>query len=376
MEVAMFLKKISFYFIILTMVAAMITAISCKKQHTLEGLKTNTLKCMTINVWSGLDYIGTFKMGEYESPDLREKRYQAFLKEIARYNPDIIAINEANFLPDYVKRLANDINYDYIYHVGVAGLKIGRCGIPVNLKEGDAILARKGLQLQQVGHKQLSGGGIITNYFSFHTEDATQVLIGRIIVNTKPMYVAVTHWHASPFDTPHSRMLLKELQQKFGYTDVEYQEAIKKLEADNTWRKNEAKLMAEYCKAIVPEHAPLIVMGDFNATPDSPEMQYFLQQGFRDTHIHHSNTDMYTWNPLKNLNIQKYYKVDTNKKFESLYTHVSKIHELEPKRIDYIIVNKSISPDKIINSKICCDTIYDGIHLSDHFGVYAEIQID
>lgn len=132
MEVAMFLKKISFYFIILTMVAAMITAISCKKQHTLEGLKTNTLKCMTINVWSGLDYIGTFKMGEYESPDLREKRYQAFLKEIARYNPDIIAINEANFLPDYVKRLANDINYDYIYHVGVAGLKVGRWGIPVN----------------------------------------------------------------------------------------------------------------------------------------------------------------------------------------------------------------------------------------------------
>jgi endonuclease/exonuclease/phosphatase family metal-dependent hydrolase len=376
MEVAMYLKKISGYFFLIILVAAMITVISCKKQNTLEGLKTNALKCMTINVWSGLDYIGTFKMGEYESPEIREKRYQALLKEIAKYNPDIIAINEANFLPDYIQKLAKDINYDYIYHVGVAGLKVGRFGIPVNLKEGDAILARKGLQLHQVGHKQLSGGGIITNYFSFHTQDATQVLIGRVIVNAKPVYVAVTHWHASPMDTPHTRMLLKELQQKFGYTDAEYQDAIKKLEEDNTWRKNESKIMAEYCKAIVPEHAPFIVMGDFNATVDMPEMQYFLQQGFQDTFVQYKVADGYTWNPLKNCNIQKYYTIDTNKKFESLYTHVSKIHELEPKRIDYVIVNTSISPDKIINSKVCCDTIYNGIHVSDHFGVYAEIRID
>ncbi len=372
----MILKKIPVYFFIIIMVAAMITVISCKKQNTPESFKTDTLRCMSINVWSGLDYIGTFKMGEYESPDIREKRYQAFLKEIAKYNPDIIAINEANFLPDYVTRLAGDIQYDYIYHVGVAGLKIGRFGIPVNLKEGDAVLARKGLQLQEVGHKQLSGGGIITNHFSFHTEDATQVLIGRVMVNSKPVYVAVTHWHASPLDTQKSRALLKELQQKYGYTDAEYREAIKKLEADNAWRKNEAKLMAEYCKAIVPEHAPLIVMGDFNTTVDMPEMQYFLQQGFHDTYARQKTADRYTWNPLKNLNIQKYYTTDTNQKFESLYTHVSKIHELEPKRIDYIIVNKSLSPDTVILSKVCCDTIYDGIHLSDHFGVYAEIRID
>jgi len=352
------------------------TIISCTRQGKQEGLKTNAIKCMSINVWSGLDYIGTFKMGEYESPDIREKRYQALLKEIAKLNPDIIAINEANFLPDYVKRLSKDINYDYIYHVGVAGLKIGRIGIPVNLKEGDAILARKELCLKQVGHKQLSGAGIITNHFSFHTQDATQVLIGKVIVKSQPIYVAVTHWHASPMDTPHNRNLLQQLQKKYGYTNEDYTEAIQKLEADNKWRMDEAKLMVEYCKAIVPENAPLIVMGDFNTTVDMPEMQYFLQQGFRDTHIPKKNADTYTWNPLKNLNILKYYKTDTKKKIETLYAHLSKIHELEPKRIDYIIVNTSQSPDSIIDSKVCCDTIYNGIHLSDHFGVYAEIRIN
>lgn len=358
------------------MVACMNTIISCSGQEKQEGFKADSVKCLSINVWSGLDYIGTFKMGEYESPEIREKRYQALLKEIAKLNPDIIAVNEANFLPDYVTRLAKDINYDYIYHVGVAGLKIGRIGIPVNLKEGDAILARKELHLEQAGHKQLSGGGIITNHFSFHTQDATQVLIGKVMVKSKPVYVAVTHWHASPLDTPQTRSLLQQLQKKYGYTNEEYAQAIQKLEADNSWRMNEAKIMAAYCKAIVPEDAPLIVMGDFNVTADMPEMQYFLQQGFRDTYIPDKKADAYTWNPLKNLNILKYYSTDTNKKFESLYAHLSKIHELEPKRIDYILVNKAIPVESVIDSKVCCDTVYDSMHLSDHFGVYAEIKIE
>ena len=193
------LKQTNIFFIVL-MVTIMSMFISCNKDTPTE-FTANTVKLMTINVWSGLDYIGTFKMGEYESTQIREKRYQALLKEIARLNPDIIAINEANFLPEYVRRLAGDLQYDCIYHVGVAGLKIGRIGIPINLKEGDAILARKELQLQMAGHKQLSGGGIITNHFSFHTEDATQVLVGKIIVNGKPVYIAFTHWHASPLFT-------------------------------------------------------------------------------------------------------------------------------------------------------------------------------
>ena len=37
------------------------------------------LKVLDINVWSGLDYIGTLTMGAYESDAVREKRYQALL---------------------------------------------------------------------------------------------------------------------------------------------------------------------------------------------------------------------------------------------------------------------------------------------------------
>ena len=51
----MLVKKISLYVLII-MVACMNTIISCTRQEKQVGLQADTIKCMTINVWSGLDY--------------------------------------------------------------------------------------------------------------------------------------------------------------------------------------------------------------------------------------------------------------------------------------------------------------------------------
>ena len=67
------------------------------------------IRILTINVWSGLTYKGFFKMGEYQ--DNPEKRYELLVSEIRKLTPDIIAIQEANPLPRYAKRLAADLDY-------------------------------------------------------------------------------------------------------------------------------------------------------------------------------------------------------------------------------------------------------------------------
>lgn len=127
-------------------VCALIATISCAGKEA-PSFTGTTLKMVTINVWSGLDYKGTLKMGEYETPEVREARYQALLAELKKLSPDVVGLNEANFLPDYAKRLAADLGFDYLHHVGVSGVRIGRVGLPWNLREGDAILARKELRL-------------------------------------------------------------------------------------------------------------------------------------------------------------------------------------------------------------------------------------
>jgi endonuclease/exonuclease/phosphatase family metal-dependent hydrolase len=156
------------------------------------------LRVVTINIWSGLNYVGTLKMGEYETKEVREGRYQLLVEELSALDPDVIALNEANPLPRYARRLAKDLDMDFMYAVGMGGIHIGPVGIPVNFREGDAILAKKELNMRSLGKKRLSGGGIITNFFTFHFSEANQVVGAVIEVAGKTVYLFNTHLHAGP----------------------------------------------------------------------------------------------------------------------------------------------------------------------------------
>ncbi len=353
--------------------------LSCHSEMEMQQREAITdkseLRLMTLNVWSGLDYKGTLIMGEYEPPEVRETRFQALLKEIRSLSPDIIAVNEANFLPDYVERLSDELNYDYIYHVGISGLHVWRIGLPWNLKEGDAILARKDLGLQCVGRKQLSGGGFVWNNFSFHTQDATQVLVGKVTINGREVYLAVTHWHASPQDDESIKKLLGKLKDKWGYTDEAYRISLERLKSDNEWRMDEAKRMISYLKEVVPSDAPLIVMGDFNAEIDWPEMRYFLKAGFYDTYSVASSNEGYTWDAERNYNIKKFYGGDRERKHDNLYDHLNAHNEFIRKRIDFILNSVTIPRDSVASSRVCADVLYEGVHPSDHFGVFTVLGV-
>ena len=92
------------------------------------------LKVLDINVWSGLDYIGTLTMGEYESAAVREKRFQALVQQIKALDPDIIGVHEANKVPAYARRLAAETGCVAFQHVGVGGVRLGMLGLPWNLR--------------------------------------------------------------------------------------------------------------------------------------------------------------------------------------------------------------------------------------------------
>jgi hypothetical protein len=65
-----------------------------------------TIRMVTINVWSGLDYRGYFKMGEYEDAAIRKQRHEVLIEQLRELAPDVVALNEANQLPGYVRQLA------------------------------------------------------------------------------------------------------------------------------------------------------------------------------------------------------------------------------------------------------------------------------
>jgi endonuclease/exonuclease/phosphatase family metal-dependent hydrolase len=342
--------------------------------------KHQSLRILDINVWSGLDYRGVFRMGEYEPDSIRETRYQALVYQIRRLNPDIIGIHEANKLPQYVKRLASDTGTEGFSHVCLGGVRIGPIGMPWNLREGDAILVKKALNPQWMGRKQLSGG-FVGNTVAFHVSDATQIISVKIQWNDEPFFIFTTHWHASVSDSSFFVNQLRTFYEQNTISESEYSQTFDKINAGMTKRRSECSQTIKFIQQTAGEH-PFILMGDLNTEPRSTVIKNLISHHMVDCfEFLHPSQKGYTWNPQSNLNYIKYYKWN-EKPHDHLdvFETIKRLSNRCPKRIDYIFFGPASSLNRgeisIQSCNVVMDQMVHGVHASDHFGVLAVITIE
>jgi endonuclease/exonuclease/phosphatase family metal-dependent hydrolase len=323
------------------------------------------IRILTINVWSGLTYKGFFKMGEH--PNNFEKRYQLLISQIRKLHPDVIAIQEANLLPHYAKRLAKDLDYEFIYHAALGGIRFGGFGIPTNMREGQAILVKKPWTITKLGRKRLSGGGIVTNWFSFHFQEITQAFLGKAIIHGKPLYIYNVHLHEGPFRGFVLDSMLKRLSQEM--SKEKFEEARKAAEKDMERRRLEIANLIKFVEKTLPPGMPAIILGDFNTTIESGEFEPLLAGGkwvdsFR---IKNPHEEGITWDPQHNPN----YRSETTPKgpYETLHAY----HGSHSHRIDFIFINRLIPVDHILDSRVVLKPI-DGASPSDHYGVLTTLN--
>jgi hypothetical protein len=338
------------------------------------------LRILDINVWSGLDYRGVFRMGEYEPDSIRESRYQALVDQIRRLNPDIIGIHEANKLPRYVKRLASDTGTEWFSHVCLGGVRIGPIGIPWNLREGDAILVKKIYNPQWMGRKQLSGG-FVGNTVAFHASDATQIISVKIQWNDQPFFIFATHWNASVSDSSFFVNQSRTFYDQNTISESEYTQTLHKIDAGMTKRRSECSQTIEFIQQTAGE-CPFILMGDLNTEPRSTAIKSLISHHLVDCYeFLHPDQKGYTWNPQNNLNHIKYYR-QNEKPHDHLdvFETIKSLSDSCPKRIDYIFLGPASSLNRgkisIQSCNVVMDQMVHGVHASDHFGVLAVITIE
>lgn len=323
------------------------------------------IRILTINVWSGLNYKGFFKMGEYEHHP--EQRYELLSSGIRKHAPDIIAIQEANPLPDYAKRLAKDLNYQVIYGVALGGIRFGSFGIPANMREGQAILVKKPCTVQTLSKKRLGGNGIATNWFCLQFEEITQVLLGRAMINDKPLYIYNLHLHSAPFHGYALDASVERLIRQLPKEKVE--EAMRDVEKDIESRKREIKNLIKFIDATLPVGTPAILLGDFNTTMESGELDPLIKKGewvdsFR---LKTPYEEGVTWDPLHNQNFRPREKLSTP--YEILLSY----HDQYPCRVDFILFHRNIPEDHILESRIVL-TPKDDFSPSDHYGLLTTLK--
>lgn len=323
------------------------------------------IRALTINVWSGLTYKGFFKMGRY--PDDPERRYQSLVAAIRKLQPDIIAVQEANPLPYYANRLAADLDHQVIYNVALGGIRFGPVGIPANMREGGAILVKKPSSITSLGKRRLEGTGIATNGFCFHFGEITQALLGRVEIEGKVLYVYSAHLHSGPFlgsalDASLKRIALEVDQAKLDLARKEVEDGIQR-------RKVEIDNLIKWVEQTLPPGMPAIILGDFNTTVDSGELNPLLAGGkWVDTfRLKNPYDEGFTWDPFHNPNAREAKK--PLKPYELLCAY----HDRYSNRIDFIFANNNISHNDVLESRVVLSP-EDGVCASDHYGVLTTIR--
>lgn len=311
----------------------------------------------TVNVWSGLTYRGVFVAGEYEDAATREFRFDLLTNGLRALEPDVIAIQEANPLPGYAERLAEEIGYDLLFDVRQAGVRIGPVGLPANLREGEAILAGRDRALRQLATRRLVGPSA-GNVAAFQFGSGSQIVAAQIDTEARPVYLFTTRWTPSP---PADRARLVALAEEYhaGTLDAdEYTRLVDEAVAGNERRRREARETVTFINEIAGEE-PVILMGSFYALPDSEAIALLRDAGFIDVWQVVGRGAGLTWDATTNANIIE---------------HDLASATIERARYDYIFIRgRGIAARSA--SVIFSRPTY-GVHPSDHYGLFAEIRVD
>ena len=337
-----------------------------------------SLRLLTINVWSGLDYVGSWRMGEYESADRREIRFQLLLAQIRQIDPDVILLQEANPVSQFAARLSDSLSFDQIHQVCNAGIKFGPIGIPSNFKEGIAILARRSLDLKPHDVWKLSGSpGLYGDILSIHFDESIFSIVGKIRVGETLVYIVNVHLVAAmPIDSALGRSF-SAYRDKEELSAQEYESALQEWHEKAVCQTGEIVRLREGLSEL-SANIPVIVAGDFNATTDSPTLKNFLSDGrFFEVIDPLSPRESTTWDPRINENIVFSTRIlDARGDTVAPYGRISALYDAVTRKIDHIFLSNNFTREDVSPSRVAIESSMSNVHASDHFGIAADIRMD
>jgi len=146
-------------------------------------------------------------------------------------------------------------------------------------------------------------------------------------------------------------------------------EATKGLERGIERRRVEIANLIKFVEETLPPGMPAIILGDFNTTVESGELEPLLEGGkwvdsFRFKNPHDEGV---TWDPIHNPNFRQ--RLVSSKPHDILHAY----HDRHPYRIDFILLNENISHDHVLKSKVVLTPV-DGFSASDHYGMFTVLK--
>ena len=294
--------------------------------------------------------------------------------------PDVIAIQEANILPGYARKLADEIGYDAVWQITNSGIKFLGLGIPTNFAAGNVILAPKGHRLKSLGARRISGRGLQFQNFSFHFTELRDVIAAMVTIRNQSLIIFNTQTHFSVIWNRKWEKQLQQLVASYQLAPGQKLNLLNKIQKGQNRRDNEIFRIIAFVKKITQANDhPFVIMGDFNATADTSAMirlieELNLQDAYR---LKNPVEKGYTWDPERNPNTG----FDASPLRADGLTPKYPLKRLEAefdakmaRRIDFIFLSYQFEPNMIKESDLVFNEPTDGLFASDHFGIRVVVD--
>lgn len=246
-------------------------------------------------------------------------RQDLLVEGLTQTNADIIGLQEINIAANTGERIAEKLNMPYIYQAKCQQLPYK--GGP---EYAIAIISRH--PFIQQAQLDLQSQGRLAQYV-------------QIEINNQPFIFCNGHYYWQP-GSCQARM-------------------------------EQFKLLVDWLGELPPQ-LPIITVGDFNATPDTPEVE-FLRDNFTSAYANYHNYEPEYTCPTPLVKITKTMQRKVGLRVMNMVVH----HQLKAWQgtLDYIFINQHLQVNncQLILTEPAANNQY--MYPSDHFGIAAELAI-
>jgi endonuclease/exonuclease/phosphatase family metal-dependent hydrolase len=270
---------------------------------------------LTYNVLHGLE-AGRFWVRQGESTEERMERLTLQLEQLARKRPDVVLLQEVNPLPAMAKAYVDGLKsfglqYDEVHQVDACGIRLGLGpGLVPSLNNGLAVLAKSPLRLRKVVGLKLSGSfGGCRDAVGFQTGEFRYALIAEVEnPATRGKFLAVSlHLHSDIERNEYFIQQIREAKEQGQLQNPEhFDKVLTALAANQDRRIKELRTLMRELGRLQgqDDYLAVVIGGDFNFEPDSPEYHELELAGLQDSHtMAQPETPLHTYdlqNPIVN----------------------------------------------------------------------------
>ena len=279
------------------------------------GRPLERFSVLTYNALHGLE-VGRFGVRPGEPTEERAARFNLQFEQLARVQPDVVLLQEVNPLPamaeayvDGLKRFG--LQYGEVHQVDACGIRLGiGPGLVPSLNNGLAVLVKSPLRVRKLVGLKLSGGfGGCSDSVGFQTGELRYALIAEVEnPATRGKFLAVSlHLHSGIERNEYFIQLIREATAQGQLQDPEhFDKVLAALAANQDRRIMELRTLMRELGRLQgqDDYLAVVIGGDFNFEPDSPEYHELELAGLQDSYtIAQPDTELHTYdlqNPMVN----------------------------------------------------------------------------